>query len=40
MERDEKVYAALEELGIEYTKNSHPPVYTVEEAKAHWEGLE
>lgn len=40
MERDERVYAALEELGIEYTKHNHPPVYTVEEAKAHWDGIE
>jgi Ala-tRNA(Pro) deacylase len=29
------IYEVLSELGIEYRKYEHPPVYTVEEAKHH-----
>lgn len=36
MGKEEKVYTALKDLGITYEKHEHPPVYTVEEAKAHW----
>jgi len=33
---EESVYAVLDELGVEYEKHTHPPVYTVEEANEHW----
>ncbi len=36
----EKVYARLAELGIAYTRHDHPPVATVEEAAAHWAGID
>ncbi len=39
MEKDEKVYTALKELGIDYEKHEHPPVYTVAEAQEHWEDI-
>jgi Ala-tRNA(Pro) deacylase len=35
-EKEEKVYAVLDELGISYSRHEHPPVYTVEEAEKHW----
>ena len=34
------VVARLRELGIEYTRHEHPPVATVEEAEAHWAGID
>jgi len=34
------VAARLRELGIEYTRHEHPPVATVEEAEAHWAGID
>jgi len=34
------VYDALERLGIPYVVHGHPPVFTVEEALAHWAGIE
>jgi Ala-tRNA(Pro) deacylase len=34
------VYEALERLGIQYDVHEHPPVFTVEEALAHWAGIE
>lgn len=36
MPTEESVYSVLDELGIEYEKHTHPPVYTVEEANEHW----
>ena len=33
------LFAFLDQLGIETTTVDHPPVYTVEEAKEHWEGI-
>jgi Ala-tRNA(Pro) deacylase len=30
---------ALDVLGISYTVHEHPPVFTVEEAEAHWAGI-
>ena len=30
----------LDALGIPYTLHEHPPVFTVEEAEAHWAGIE
>ncbi len=38
-ENEQKVYAALDELGIEYTRYEHPPVYTVEEAQQYWKDI-
>lgn len=35
----ERVYEALAGLGIEYTVEHHPPVYTVEEAERHWKDI-
>jgi Ala-tRNA(Pro) deacylase len=33
------VYAALERLGIPWTRHEHPPVFTVEEAQEHWSAI-
>ena len=33
------VYRALDELGISYEKYEHPPVFTADEAAAHWAGI-
>jgi Ala-tRNA(Pro) deacylase len=35
-EKEAKVYAVLDELGISYTRHEHLPVFTVEEAEKHW----
>jgi Ala-tRNA(Pro) deacylase len=35
-EKEERVLAALDDLGITYTRHEHPPVYTVEEAEKQW----
>jgi Ala-tRNA(Pro) deacylase len=35
----EQVYRALDSLGIPYEKYEHPPVFTAEEAAAHWSGI-
>ena len=34
------VYAALDALGIAFTRYDHPPVFTVEQAEAHWRGID
>jgi Ala-tRNA(Pro) deacylase len=39
-ENEEKLLAALKELGIRYQYHSHPPVYTVEEAQEYWSDIE
>ena len=39
-ERAQKVFETLESLNIAYVLHKHPPVYTVEEAKMHAEGIE
>jgi Ala-tRNA(Pro) deacylase len=39
VEREQNVYDALQALGIPYTRHEHPPVYTVEEAVKHWQGI-
>ncbi|MFO7952650.1 MAG: prolyl-tRNA synthetase associated domain-containing protein [Bacillota bacterium] len=39
-EAEQKVYEALDHLGVEYTRYEHPPVYTVEEAKQYWKDIE
>lgn len=33
------VYSYLGDLGIDYIKHEHPPVYTVEEANQHWDAI-
>src|SRR3954463_6100041 len=38
--QEASVVARLTELAIPYTKHEHPPVATVEEASAHWAGIE
>jgi Ala-tRNA(Pro) deacylase len=39
-EEEAPVVARLQELGIPYTRHEHPPVATVEEASAHWAGID
>ena len=39
-ENEKKLYDLLEQLDISYTRHEHPPVYTVEEAKQYWQGIE
>jgi Ala-tRNA(Pro) deacylase len=34
-----RVYAALDALGITYEKLEHPPVFTADQAAAHWASL-
>jgi Ala-tRNA(Pro) deacylase len=36
---EEKVYEILQELGINFTRYEHPPVYTVAEARLYWADL-
>ena len=36
---EQSVYEALSGLGISYARREHPPVFTVEEAAAHWVGI-
>ncbi len=38
-EKEQKVYEILDNLGISYVRHEHPPVFTVEEAVQHWEGI-
>jgi Ala-tRNA(Pro) deacylase len=35
----QQVYAALDALGIAYSRHEHPPVFTAEEAAVHWSGI-
>ncbi len=37
---EQRVYDVLNELAIPYTRHEHPPVFTVEQAAAHWAGIE
>ncbi len=39
-EREQKVYEALAALGISYVRHEHLPVFTVEQALVHWQGIE
>ena len=36
---EQKVCEALAGLGIAYSRREHPPVFTVDEAAVHWEGI-
>ncbi len=38
-ERESRALAALDALGLAYTRREHPPAATVEEAVVHWKGL-
>lgn len=38
-EAEEKVYQALRQAGIVYTRCTHPPVFTVGEAEREWEEI-
>jgi Ala-tRNA(Pro) deacylase len=38
--REELVYEALAALGIPFVRREHPPVFTVQEALVHWNGIE
>src|SRR4051795_959521 len=38
--QESAVTARLTELGVPFTSHHHPPVATVEEATAHWAGIE
>jgi Ala-tRNA(Pro) deacylase len=38
--QETSVVARLNELGIPFTRFEHPPVATVEEASAHWAGID
>jgi Ala-tRNA(Pro) deacylase len=38
-EEEKKVIEILDELGIQYEKHDHPPVFTVEEAVAQWKTI-
>ena len=35
----EKVYSALDRMGIEYTSHEHPPIFTGEQASEHWKDV-
>ena len=37
--REQKVMEVLETLGITCKRYEHPPVFTIDEAKKHWNGL-
>src|SRR3954463_13632256 len=39
-EQEIPVVARLNELGIEFTRHEHPAVATVDEASAHWAGID
>jgi len=39
-EAETKVYSVLENLQIAYTRHTHPPVFTAEEAQRHWTNVE
>lgn len=39
-DQERAVVARLHELGITYERHEHPPVATVDEAEAHWTGIE
>jgi len=39
-ENEQKIYDLMDQLGIQYTRYEHPPVYTVEEAQQYWKDIE
>ena len=38
--QEQSVQTRLQELGIAFTRHEHPPVATVDEAAAHWAGID
>jgi Ala-tRNA(Pro) deacylase len=38
--QEQSVQSRLQELGIAFDRHEHPPVATVEEASAHWAGID
>ena len=38
-ETTDKVYSALDGLGIAYTSHEHPPIFTGEQAAEHWKDV-
>jgi Ala-tRNA(Pro) deacylase len=38
--QEQSVQSRLQELGITFDRHEHPPVATVEEASAHWAGID
>ncbi len=40
MGNEQKVYDILDQLNLKYIKHEHPPVFTVEEAEKHWNGIQ
>jgi Ala-tRNA(Pro) deacylase len=38
-ESEEQLYRFLADTAIDYQRHEHPPVYTVQEAELHWEGI-
>ena len=36
MSQPEEVYRVLDALGIQYERFEHPPVFTADDAAAHW----
>jgi len=39
-DQERAVVARLDDLGIAYERHEHPPVATVDEAEAHWAGID
>lgn len=39
-EREREVLDRLDSLNIPFTRHTHPPVFTVEEAERHWSSIE
>jgi len=39
-ENEQKLYDLFKEMEISFTRHEHPPVYTVDEAKQYWQGIE
>lgn len=39
VQKAQKVYSYLGDLGIDFIKHEHPPVYTVVEANQHWDAI-
>lgn len=40
IEKEQRVYDILHELGIPFERFGHPPVYTVEEAEKYWKDIQ
>jgi Ala-tRNA(Pro) deacylase len=36
---EQKVLDVLQQLGIPWERHEHPPVFTVEQAEVHWQGI-